>query len=70
MRDSLRHFIAEFVGTFALVFVGGGAILMAQQGIGNLGSVVRRLAKVWRSSDRQRVVIGCENLRKVGQHVR
>jgi mannitol-1-phosphate 5-dehydrogenase len=38
--------------------------------VGNLGSVVRRLAKVWQSSDRQRVVIGCENLRKVGQHVR
>ena len=27
MRDSLRHFVAEFVGTFALVFVGGGAII-------------------------------------------
>jgi MIP family channel proteins len=25
-----RNFIAEFVGTFALVFVGGGAIMMAQ----------------------------------------
>ena len=29
MRDSYRHFIAEFVGTFALVFVGGGAIMAA-----------------------------------------
>jgi aquaporin TIP len=27
MRDSFRHFVAEFVGTFALVFVGGGAIM-------------------------------------------
>jgi aquaporin Z len=27
MKDSLRHFIAEFVGTFALVFVGGGTII-------------------------------------------
>ena len=27
MRDSLRHFVAEFVGTFALVFVGGAAII-------------------------------------------
>ena len=30
MRDSLRHFVAEFVGTFALVFIGGGAIMAAQ----------------------------------------
>jgi len=27
MRDSLRHFVAEFIGTFALVFVGGGSIV-------------------------------------------
>jgi MIP family channel proteins len=26
MKDSLRHFVAEFIGTFALVFVGGAAI--------------------------------------------
>src|SRR5262245_31953716 len=26
MRDSFRHFVAEFVGTFALVFIGGAAI--------------------------------------------
>ena len=30
MRDSLRHFVAEFVGTFALVFVGGGAIMASE----------------------------------------
>src|SRR5687767_15655679 len=30
MKDSLRHFVAEFVGTFALVFVGGAAIMSAQ----------------------------------------
>jgi MIP family channel proteins len=29
MRDSLRHFTAEFVGTYALVFVGGAAIAAA-----------------------------------------
>jgi MIP family channel proteins len=27
MRDSIRHFTAEFIGTFALVFIGGGAIM-------------------------------------------
>src|SRR5947209_669833 len=27
MKDVWRHFTAEFVGTFALVFVGGGAII-------------------------------------------
>jgi hypothetical protein len=30
------HFLAEFLGTFALVFVGSTAIIMVQQGIGNL----------------------------------
>jgi aquaporin Z len=39
MKDSLRHFVAELVGTFALVFVGGAAIMMAQQGMGSLGTV-------------------------------
>jgi MIP family channel proteins len=29
MRDSWRHFAAEFIGVFALVFVGGGAIMSA-----------------------------------------
>lgn len=31
MRDSWRHFAAEFVGTFGLVFVGGAAIMIAVQ---------------------------------------
>jgi MIP family channel proteins len=31
MRDSLRHFVSEFVGTFALVFVGSAAIMAAAQ---------------------------------------
>lgn len=30
MRDSWRHFTAEFIGTFALVFVGGASIMTAQ----------------------------------------
>lgn len=31
MRDAWRHFIAEFIGTFALVFVGSAAIMAAKQ---------------------------------------
>jgi MIP family channel proteins len=27
MKDSWRHFISEFIGTFALVFIGSGAII-------------------------------------------
>jgi MIP family channel proteins len=30
MRDSWRHFLAEAIGTFALVFVGGAAIMLAR----------------------------------------
>jgi aquaporin Z len=30
MRDSWRHFAAEFIGIFALVFVGGASIMSAQ----------------------------------------
>lgn len=37
--------------------------------VGNLQSVVTRLARVWASSEKQRTVIGCENLRKVGAHI-
>jgi len=31
MRDAVRHFVAEVIGIFALVFVGGGSIMMARQ---------------------------------------
>src|SRR5688572_2680362 len=30
MRDSWRHFVSEFIGTFALVFVGGASIMIAR----------------------------------------
>ena len=30
MRDSWRHFVAEFIGTYALVFVGGASIMIAR----------------------------------------
>ncbi len=30
MRDAWRHFVAEFIGTFALVFVGGASIMLAK----------------------------------------
>jgi MIP family channel proteins len=39
MKDSWRHFSAEFVGTFALVFVGGGAIITSQGGQGAVLSI-------------------------------
>lgn len=39
MRDALRHVVAEFVGIFAIVFLGGGAVMMASGGAGNLLTV-------------------------------
>jgi aquaporin Z len=41
MNTTSRHFVAEFVGTYALVFVGSGAILMADRtgGAGGLLAV-------------------------------
>lgn len=39
MRDSMRHFLSEFIGTFALTFVGSAAIMQSTQGGGNLVAV-------------------------------
>ncbi|MEK7239993.1 MAG: aquaporin [Gemmatimonadota bacterium] len=39
MRDSIRHFLSEFIGTFALTFVGSAAIMQTSQGGGNLVAV-------------------------------
>lgn len=44
MRDYIRHFAAEAVGVFALVFVGGGAIMMAQHTNSSAGLVTVALA--------------------------
>ena len=44
MRDSLRHFVAEFIGTFALVFVGGAAIIGATATRMDAGLLVAALA--------------------------
>ncbi|HEV7992015.1 MAG TPA: aquaporin [Gemmatimonadaceae bacterium] len=42
MRDSWRHFVAEFIGVFALVFVGGAAIMSARSS--NSGDVLLAVA--------------------------
>ena len=44
MRDALRHFVAEFVGTFALVFVGGAALINARNPAGGYGLIEVALA--------------------------
>lgn len=44
MRDSWRHFTAEFIGTFALVFVGGAAIMVAKDSASPAGLVGIALA--------------------------
>lgn len=44
MRDSWRHFVAEFIGTFALVFVGGASIMIAKDSATPTGLVEIALA--------------------------
>ncbi len=44
MRDALRHSVAEFIGTFALVFVGSGALLVARSTSSPVGLVEIALA--------------------------
>jgi MIP family channel proteins len=44
MRDSVRHFAAEFIGIFALVFVGGASIMSAAMSQNTNGLVVAALA--------------------------
>lgn len=39
MRETWRHFTAEFIGTFALVFIGGGAIMVASLIPGQMGVI-------------------------------
>lgn len=41
MRDSIRHFLAEFVGVFGLVFIGGAAIIVTR---GTDGALIVALA--------------------------
>ncbi len=44
MRDSWRHFAAELIGIFALVFVGGGSIMAAQMSGNPNGLLIAALA--------------------------
>ena len=37
MRNALRHFVAEFIGIFAFVFIGGAAIAMIRYTNGRVG---------------------------------
>ena len=44
MRNALRHFVAEFIGIFAFVFIGGAAIAMIRYTGGRVGLLEAALA--------------------------
>ena len=44
MRDSWRHFAAEFIGIFALVFVGGASIMSSAMSQNSNGLVIAAIA--------------------------
>src|SRR5471032_1246752 len=44
MRDSWRHFAAEFIGMFAFVFVGGASIMATQLSHNSNGLLVAAMA--------------------------
>lgn len=44
MRDALRHAVAEFIGIFALVFVGGAAIMTTTNAVPGVGLLVVAVA--------------------------
>ena len=44
MRDSWRHFVAEFIGIFALVFVGGASIMSSAMSQNTNGLLVAAIA--------------------------
>jgi len=44
MKDAVRHFTAEFIGIFALVFIGSGSIMMARHTNAGTPLIVAALA--------------------------
>lgn len=44
MRDAIRHFSAELIGTFGLVFIGSGALMTSGRMTGGAGLLVAAMA--------------------------